>query len=335
MLVPKPFCVLIIAAVLLPCPRLLAQDDAAPHITPRKPVGDVETTDTVAADFRSKPLRVDVNLVMVPVTVNDSLGHPVTSLSKDDFELYEGEAPQRIEYFSGEDAPISVGLVLDYSGSMRNKIEYESEAVSQFFLNANPGDDYFVVTVSSKPTLLATSAQSIGTIEERLASAKPQGGTALFDGVYMGLSKLRSATYPRRALVMVSDGGDNRSRYTLKEIRSMVAEGDVLTYAIGLFDDGVFSPFKTFEERLGRRWLGQVTDLSGGRTIAADTRRDIPLIAAQISRELRNQYVLGYRPTSPEHDGKWRKISVRLKPSAKTQQHLALHFREGYFAPRQ
>ena len=154
--------------------------------------------------------------------------------------------------------------------------------------------------------------------------------TSLYDSIYLGVNKLRTARYKRRAMVIISDGGDNRSRYTLKEIKSVLAESDVLTYSIGIFDDMPIPLFKTIEERLGRKWLDDVTRVSGGRDIPADDRRKIPEIAALISREMRTQYVLGYRPTDPNYDGKWRKISVKL---AENPGQMRVHFKEGYVAP--
>jgi Ca-activated chloride channel family protein len=287
-----------------------------------------------ALGLTPRPMRVDVDLVLVPVTVTDSYSHPVVTLSKSDFLLYEGDRAQVISYFSGEDAPISVALVLDFSGSMKNKIEYEREAMSEFLGNANPADEYFVITVASKPALVANSATSIETIQNQLALQEPRGGTALFDGIYLGLQQLQNARYQRKALLVISDGGDNRSRYTLKEVRSMVAESDIITYAIGLFDDMPLLLFKTFEERWGRKWLGSVTDVSGGRTIAADSRQQIPEIAAIISRELRYQYVLGYRPELKSHDGKWRKVKVSTV-TGEGHPKLHVHYKEGYFAPQQ
>ena len=153
--------------------------------------------------------------------------------------------------------------------------------------------------------------------------------TALYDSIYLAVNKLRSSRYKRRAMVIVSDGGDNASRYNLKEIKSILAESDVLTYSIGLFDDVPFL-VKPLEERFGRKWLDDVTRVSGGRNIAADDRRDIPKIAGIISREIRSQYVLGYSPTDPNKDGKWRKISVKLVDNS-AQMHV--HFKEGYAAP--
>ena len=313
----------------------LAQSDSLDqaHVVP-----DVQPkTDALAASVgeprlspRTKPMRVDVDLVLVPVTVTDALNRPVIDLPKQNFMLYEGGVAQPIRYFSNEDAPISVGLILDCSGSMRNKIEYEREAVAEFFKNANPQDDYFAISVSSHPEVFATSQRSIETIETKLGETDPQGGTALYDAVYLGISRMSSAHYQRKALVIITDGGDNRSRYSLKETQRMVEEANVLTYGIGIFDDVPVHLFKTFEERWGRKWLSQITDSTGGRAIAADNRKQIPQIAALISRELRNQYVLGYRPSNVTHDGKWRKVQVMLTPSAAP---LHVHFKQGYVAP--
>lgn len=306
----------------------------APHIAPRH---DPAITAYAAGGasisaLRPKPMRVDVNLVLVPVTVVDSMNRPVVDLPQQNFSLLEGGVPQTIQYFSREDAPISVALVLDFSGSMVNKIEYEREAVEKFFENANPEDDYTVITVSDRPNLVAESSRSSEAIESALATIQPHGMTALYDSIYLGVNKLRTARYKRRAMVIVSDGGDNRSRYNLKEIKSVLAEADVLTYSIGIFDDIPIPLFKTIEERMGRKWLEEVTRVSGGRNIPADDRKQIPEIAALISRELRTQYVLGYRPTDPNYDGKWRKIAVKL---GENPGHMRVHFKEGYVAPEQ
>src|SRR5271169_5616248 len=213
---------------------------------------------------------------------------------------------------------------------MHDKIEDELEAVDQFFQNANPEDDYYVITVGDRPSLVADSSQSTNTILAHLAATEPHGMTALYDSIYLGVNKLRTAKYKRRAMVIISDGGDNRSRYNLKEIKSVLAESDVLTYSIGIFDDMPIPLLKTIEERWGRRWLDDVTRVSGGRNIPADDRRQIPKIAALISREMRSQYVLGYSPSDPNKDGKWRKISVKLADNP-AQMHV--HFKEGYSAP--
>jgi Ca-activated chloride channel homolog len=329
----SPLLVLAVSLLFTPL-NCLAQSDSLDeaHVVPRDPTDHLAQTSSGEPSLSAslKPFRSDVDLVLVPVTVTDSFSRPVFDLPQQEFTLYEDSVQQLIRYFSREDAPISIALILDYSASMKNKIEYESEAMKQFFIYANPDDEYFIITVSSKPKLVASSAQSIGTIEERLASTKPQGATALYDAVYLGISKLRTARYQRRALLIISDGGDNHSRYSLKETRQIIEEANVLTYGIGIFDDMPIPLLKTVEERLGRQSLSKLTDASGGRTIPADDRRQIPQIAALISRELRDQYMLGYQPTNQKRDGKWRKIRVRLSASAALRH---VYYREGYVAP--
>src|SRR5271166_1970977 len=312
----------------------LAQDSSlsAPHIAPlHQPKASSFTgADLALPTLTPRPMRVDVNLVLVPVTVVDFYNRPVIDLPQQNFTLLEGGTPQKIQYFTREDGPISVALILDFSGSMNHKVEFVMQAVDEFFQNANPEDDYYVITVSSRPTLVADASQSQNTILAHLAAIPPHGMTALYDSIYLGVNKLRSARYKRRAMVIISDGGDNRSRYTLKEIKSILAESDVLTYSIGIFDGIPIPLFKSVEERMGRKWLDDVTRVSGGRNIPADDRRQIPKISALISREMRNQYVLGYHPTDPNYDGKWRKISVKL---AENPGQMHVHFKEGYVAP--
>jgi len=179
--------------------------------------------------LEARPVRVDVNLVLVPVTVVDPMSRPVVDLPQQNFSLMEAGVPQQIRYFSHEDAPISVALVLDFSGSMSNKSEFVLQALEQFFQNANPDDDYYVIAVSDRPTLVADASQSTNTILAHLAAVEPHGMTALYDSIYLGVNKLRSSRYKRRAMVIVSDGGDNQSRYSLKEVKAMLAESDVLT----------------------------------------------------------------------------------------------------------
>ncbi len=326
----------VFAAGLLLTPAVWAQSPAldSPHITPH---ASAKMSSFVPAGaslptLQPRPLRVDVNLVLVPVTVVDSHYRPVIDLPQQNFTLLEGGTPQQIRYFTREDGPISVALVLDFSGSMTNKAEFVMQAVDEFFQNANPQDDYYVIAVSDRPIMVANASQSENTILAHLANIPPHGMTALYDSIYLGVNKLRTSRYKRRAMVIVSDGGDNRSRYTLKEIKSVLAESDVLTYSIGLFDDVPTPLFKTIEERWGQRWLEDVTRVSGGRNIPADDRRQIPQISALISREMRSQYIIGYRPTDLTNDGKWRKISVKL---AETATPMHVHFKEGYVAPGQ
>jgi Ca-activated chloride channel family protein len=238
-------------------------------------------------------MRVDVNMVLVPVSVTDLMNRPVMNLQREDFTLFQDDEPQKVEYFSNEDVPISVGLLLDLSKSMTNKFEMERAAVTEFFRYANNQDDYFVVTFSDRPKLVATSTRSIDAIQSNLALQKPHGFTALFDAIFEGVDRMRSAQQRRKALLIISDGGDNRSRHHLRQIKKLVQDSDVEVYAIGIFDTG---RFKSLEEAFGKKWLGQITGATGGQTIAVDGREKIPEAAATISREMRSRYLLGYRP---------------------------------------
>jgi Ca-activated chloride channel family protein len=209
---------------------------------------------------------------------------------------------------------------------MSNKIDAEREAIVEFFNNANPDDEYFAIAFSDRPRLLADSTQSIDQIQGQLLAEEPGGPTALLDAVYLAVSKLRSARYERKAILILSDGGDNASRYRLREIKSMVQESDVEIYAVGLFETFFFN---TIEEKLGKEWLGEITDATGGRTITVDNREKVPEAAAIISHAMRNQYVLGYRPSSAANT-KWRKIKVRITSSDEPP--LRAYYKRGYLA---
>ncbi|MBZ5707382.1 MAG: VWA domain-containing protein [Acidobacteriia bacterium] len=305
------------------------------HVVPRNGPDQTAALSPLAADERglllphAAALHVDVDRVLVPVTVTDSRNHPVLGLERQHFSVFEDNRRQDLRDFSAEDAPISVGLVLDLSGSMGNKFVIEREAVEQFFRNANSQDDYCVVTFADKPRVLATSTQSIEDIEQKLAATKPDGHTALLDAIYLAVTRLHSARYERKAILIISDGGDNHSRYGLGEIKSLLQESGVEVYAIGIFDTALF---KSFEEFMGKRWLGEITDPTGGRTVAATSLEKVPEIAAAISREVRNQYVLAYRPSNQARNGKWRKIKVQVTPPPPVV-HVQAYYKKRYLAP--
>jgi len=301
-------------------PEVLPPNDSNGPTSMRNPIESEEAR----GPHKPRPLRVDVDLVLLPVTVSDPMNHAVTSLKKEDFAIYEGNQQQEIRYFSTEDAPISIAILLDVSKSMSDKIETERAALVEFFNNANPKDEYFAIAFSDRPRVLADSTQSIDQLQGQLLSAEPGGPTAMLDAVYLALSELRSARYERKAILILSDGGDNASRYKLREIKSLVQESDVQIYAVGLFETFFFN---TIEERLGKVWLGGITDVTGGRTITVDNRGKVPEAAATISRAMRNQYVLGYRPTTMAGT-KWRKIKVRLTSSAEPP--LRAYYKQGY-----
>jgi Ca-activated chloride channel family protein len=316
-------------ATLLAGPQTLAQSTVYPTADAARVTDTALNTSTTNKRSRPESIRVSVDLVLVPVTVTDDLNHPQTNLARENFAVYEGDQAQQIRYFSVEDSPISIGLILDVSASMQEKIDTERAAVEQFFKNANPEDDYFVITFNNRPRVLSDVTRSTSGIETELGLVQPSGSTALLDAVYLGISKLRNAQYPRRALVIISDGGDNASRYKLREIKSIVAESDVMVYAIGIFGT---SPFKSFEETMGIRWLSTLTDVTGGRTTTVKDLSRLPEECALLSRELRSQYVLGYHPSSEAAaDGKWHKIKI-LVTNPSDAERFRSFYRKGYFA---
>ncbi|HZU22068.1 MAG TPA: VWA domain-containing protein [Terriglobales bacterium] len=277
---------------------------------------------------RMRPLQLNVDVVLVPVTVSDAMNRPVMGLGKENFSLFEDSVEQPIRYFSDEDAPISLGVLLDVSNSMKDKIDVAREAVIEFFKNSNPQDDYFVITFSDDPAVLADSTTSLATVEARMGEAQPAGHTALLDAIYLGLNKMRNARYQRRALLIISDGGDNHSRYSSREIKHMVEESDVQIYAIGIYS----AVFKTAEEWNGERLLKSITEASGGHTVSIRNASELPDAASAVSHELRSQYVLGYR-TARANDGKFRKIKVTANPPSNAAERLQVHAKSGYKPP--
>lgn len=277
---------------------------------------------------RNSRLRVDVNLVQVPMTVTDPLNRLVTGLEKQNFAVYDNNAPQTIRYFSTQDAPISVGIIFDLSGSMSSKFVRARRALSTFLRTSNPEDEFFVVGFNDRPAVIVDYTSDPDDVDARMVMLKPENRTALIDAIYLGVDHLRLAKYERKALLIISDGGDNRSRYTENELRRVVRESDLQIYSIGIFD--AYAP--TTEEQFGPVLLSDICDMTGGRMFKVSDVSDLSDIAERISDELRNEYVVGYTPTEVKHDGNWRKLKVRLLPPPGLPQ-LTVHFRQGYYAP--
>jgi len=220
--------------------------------------------------------------------------------------------------------------VFDTSGSMGSKLAKSRQAAGEFFKTANPQDEFFVVSFNEHAELSSAFTTSVDDISTRLMFTAAHGRTALMDGIYLGLSQMRGARNQKKALLLISDGGDNHSRYSEHDIRSFVREADTQIYAIGLYDPS--GARATTEEANGPALLGEVTDESGGRTFAVTNLNDLPDIAIKIGMELRNQYVLGYRPSNRARDGKWRKIKVKLRPP-KGLPPLNVYAKSGYYSP--
>ena len=278
---------------------------------------------------KGKAIRTETDLTLVGASVTDPMGRIVTGLERQDFRVFENGVEQEIVYFASEDVPVSIGVIFDMSGSMTDKIDKSRNAAVQFFRTANPQDEFFLVDFNDRARLVSRFTESIDQLQNRLLYTAAHGMTALYDGVYLGLSQMRGAHNTKKALLILSDGGDNHSRYSETEIRRFVREADVQIYAIGLFDpDGG----RTAEERNGPALLGDLTEMTGGRMFMVQRLDELPDIATKISMELRNQYVLGYRPSNRLHDGTWRKIKVKLRPP-KGLPPLTVYAKTGYLAP--
>jgi Ca-activated chloride channel family protein len=324
-------------------PRAQAQDDPLNkvHVPPpstatpstAEPKGAEAPPVTGPEGLKARPgsiIRMNVDMVLVPVTVTDPMNRLVTGLEQEDFKVFENNGEQRIKSFAAEDAPVSVGIIFDLSGSMSSKLVRAKESILQFIKTANPQDEFFVIGFNDRPELIEDFTSSADEIGARLATVRAGHRTALLDAIYYGVAKMKDARHERKALLIVSDGGDNRSRYTEGEVKSQVRESDVEIYAMGIFDPYAATP----EERTGPLLLNELCEETGGRMFRVDDMSEMSDIAEKISTELRNQYVIGYTPRDLRRDGKWRKVKVKLNPPQGLPP-LTVHARTGYYAPLQ
>jgi Ca-activated chloride channel homolog len=301
---PAWFLLLTIAAAIGSCGAALAQE-AKPQ---EKPV-----------------FRVGVETVFLKASVTDPLNRYVTGLEKEHFRVYEDKVEQSITHFVQESAPISVGILFDVSGSMKdnNNINSAKSAIKRFLQEGNAEDEYFLVTFNQNTKLVQGFTSESSVIQNDIAFKNPGGTTALFDAVYMGLDEIRKGRNEKKALILITDGEDNSSRYTISEVREFAKESDVQVYAIG--EEGKLA--------YGRSEIQSIVELSGGRAFFPNNFNELDYYIDLIHAELRNQYILGYVPTNHIHDGRWRKIRVKLEPPAGLPK-LILHAKEGYYAPK-
>ena len=272
-------------------------------------------------------LRVDSNLVLIPVSVTDPHNHPVTGLAPQQFRVFEGKTEQRVLDCSAVDAPLSIGILFDSSGSMANKLGPAQQAVRQFLQTANPDDEFFLVNFAAKAELTVPFTSDAGDIINRLMWTQSKGKTALLDAVHTGLAYMKQARHPRRALLVISDGGDNDSRITAGDIKNEVIEADTWIYSVGIFEDHlqVFAE----EERGGPKLLTDLSESTGGRLVTVHSANELPDAAERVGRELRHQYVLTYSPENAAHDGKFHHVQVKIA----SRSDLRVTWRQGYYAP--
>jgi Ca-activated chloride channel homolog len=279
-------------------------------------------------------ILVHSDLVLIPVTVTDRGGNAVAGLEKQHFTLLEDSAPQNIIHFSAEDAPATIGIVFDTSGSMRAKMPKASEAVNTLLNNANPGDEFFFVTFSTEARLAVPLTNRVEDIRNRLESIRTTGTTAILDAVHLAISEMDKAHNTRKAIVIVSDGEDNASSWTVGELKKAVRDREIVVYAMGLLT----GPGERSECRpglsCGGSLLRDISRQTGGRMFEINRMQQLPEIAAMISGWLRHQYVLGYVPTHTEKDGAYRKIELKVeRPKGYPRMHAV--WRQGYYAPKE
>jgi VWFA-related protein len=249
--------------------------------------------------------------------VTDAKDHPVNDLPATAFRLLENNVEQKIVSFWREESPVSIGFIFDASSSMQNRIEKSVQAVRQFLLTKMPGDEFFLVRFSDRPTLVTPFTSDSDEIVSALSSVRPEGWTSMFDAIYMGVQRMKSAKNTRRALFILSDGGDNNSRYSESEVSRLLIESDVRVFAIGLSQRP--------------RFLEKIAAQTGGKAYWAHKLRDLPDTIEKLSEEFRSHYVLGYSPDQIQNDGKYRKVTVELLRSILAPARIT--WRHGYYAP--
>jgi len=274
-------------------------------------------------------LKIDVELVLVNATVTDSLNRYVSGLEAQHFQIWEDQIEQKIEYFNAEDVPISIGIIFDVSGSMKDKINTARVAATTFLKSGNPEDEYFIVSFANRPEMMADFTTDITKLQSKLILTPAKGMTAMYDSVYVGLEKLKEGTNPKKALLLITDGEDNRSRYTFQNVKEFVKEQDVQIYGIGIVDDwnSQLSAGKT-----GRAMIEELAEITGGGAYFPDSVYELEDICTKIAVELKNQYVIGYHSTNETKNGKWRKLRLKVNPP-KGIQRLSVRAKQGYYAP--
>src|SRR5262249_17925925 len=262
-----------------------------------------------------KSLKVDVDLVMVNVTVADSDNRFITDLKAENFQIFEDKIEQQIRYFANEASPVSIGIIFDLSHSMERKLNFARDAAFKFLQTGTPQDEYFLVEFASRAKIAQGFTTDINRLRDRIAFTPAEGATALYDGVYLGLAQLKRGQNPKKALLLITDGEDNHSRYSRGDIRDFVREADAQIYVIDM----------------GRALVGDLAEMTGGHSYRASVS-DLEDVCQKIAVELKSQYVIGYASTNTNRDGKFRKLRVKVVPPAGTSK-LHVRAREGYFAP--
>lgn len=274
-------------------------------------------------------VRIKTDLVSLTLTVTDVYGRYVSGLKKEAFTIIDDDEEQEITYFSDADAPVSIGIVFDVSGSMTSeKIAKARSALEKFINSSHPNDEYFLIAFSSRAHLLLDRSRDGEAVLRKLTLVSPKQNTALYDACYLGIERVTRGAHQKKALLIISDGQDNSSRYNFGEVRRLVKESDVVTYAVGIMDGRDASSVVGLQ---GQAFLNELTSVTGGRTFYPSSNAEMDEIFERIALELRHQYSIGYTPTDFKPDGKWRRVKVKVKPPRGLPR-LTVRSREGYYA---
>ncbi|NOT49070.1 MAG: VWA domain-containing protein [Acidobacteria bacterium] len=277
----------------------------------------------------SRPTVLRTDLVTLTLTVTDLYGRYVSGLTKNAFAIQDNNQEQEITYFSDSDAPVSVGVLFDVSGSMSgDKIAKARSALKRFVASSHPSDEYFLIAFNSRAQLVMDRTRDGEALLEKLSLVQPRQNTALYDAVYLGIERVTRGSHQKRALLIISDGQDNASRYNFGEVRRLMKESDVVTYAVGIIDAGDAGSTIGMQ---GQSFLDELTSVTGGKSFYPASNVEMDEIFERIALELRHQYSIGYTPKDFQPDGKWRKVKVKVKPPRGLPR-LTVRGREGYYA---
>ena len=288
-----------------------------------------EPQPTETPDVDPKRIDVKTDLITLTLTVTDLYGRYVSGLTKQAFTIQDEGKEQEITFFSDADSPASVGILFDVSGSMSgDKIAKARNALSKFINTSHPNDEYFLIAFNKRAQLLLDRSRDGEAVLQKLTLVEPKHNTALYDAVYLGLERVSRGSHQKKALLIISDGQDNASRYNFGEVKRLMKESDIVTYAVGILSGNDSSSQMGL---LGQSFLDELTSVTGGRSFYPSSDPELDEIFERIAIELRHQYSIGYTPPNFKPDGKWHKVKVKVKPPRGISR-LTVRSREGYYA---
>ncbi len=312
-----------------------SQEKPQEQASPQKPATNAPTPSPspqkqkLGTELDGPSVLINTDLITLTVTVTDTYGRYVSGLNKNAFSVFDEKQPQEITFFSDDDSPVSVGVIFDVSGSMSgDKIKRARDALSKFIQTSHDSDEYFLIAFNSRAQLLLDKTRDGNAVLDKLTFVETKNQTALYDACYLGVEKVQRGVHPKRALLLISDGQDNDSRYTFNELRKLLKESDVVLYGIGILSGSDAGSSMGME---GQGVLDELAGVSGGKAFFPRSAAEMDDIFEQIALELRHQYSIGYKPESFTNNGKWHKIKVKVTPPRGLPR-LFVRSKDGYYA---